>query len=201
MVRKPILVVLVCCLVAATASAQRPGLKEHKRAKKWFRKQEWLQGGIFKPEKGMDYDFFYAYYNMNPAAWQKAFAFIKNTNLDSLPKGKYPIDGDNVFASVTEDPTKDFDKTNWESHRKYCDLQIVVSGTEKMGRCQVSLATVTKPYDEKKDVANYSATGDMITVTTHHFMIFTPSEAHRPNITPGGNKVVKKCVIKVKVGH
>jgi biofilm protein TabA len=30
-------------------------------------------------------------------------------------------------------------------------------------------------------------------------MLFFPTEAHRPNITPGGNKVVKKIVIKVRV--
>jgi beta-galactosidase beta subunit len=29
-------------------------------------------------------------------------------------------------------------------------------------------------------------------------MVFFPTEAHRPNITPGGNKVVKKTVIKIK---
>jgi beta-galactosidase beta subunit len=30
-------------------------------------------------------------------------------------------------------------------------------------------------------------------------MLFFPSDAHRPNITPGGNKLVKKIVIKIKV--
>jgi biofilm protein TabA len=59
-------------------------------------------------------------------------------------------------------------------------------------------ATVTKAYDEKKDVANYSAEGSLHPSVPGTFFLFFPSDAHRPNITPGGNKPVKKLVIKIK---
>ena len=130
----------------------------------------------------------------------KAFAYLKNTDLNKIAKGKYPIDGDNVFASVTADSSKNFDKTNWESHRKYIDIQYVINGEEMIGVYPVSKATVTKEYDEKRDAANYSADGKLYSATPGTFFIFFPSDAHRPNITPGGNLVVKKIVIKVKAG-
>jgi len=114
-----------------------------------------------------------------------------------MATGKYVIDGTNVYASITEDPSKDYDKTQWESHRKYIDLQICNKREEKMGKYSFTQLTVTKPYDDTKDLANYSGEGKIYTVPAGTFMIFFPANAHRPNITPGGNKVVKKLVIKV----
>jgi biofilm protein TabA len=160
----------------------------------------WTGTGL-TPHKLINRKEFARQYQANKALWDEAFAFLKGRRLDTLSKGKYPIDGDNVYATVTEDPTKDFDKTNWESHRKYIDLQCVITGEERMGVCPVAAATVTKEYDEKKDLANYSAEGKQYDVPAGTFVIFFPGDAHRPNITPGGNKPVKKIVIKVRAAE
>jgi biofilm protein TabA len=169
------------------------------KANKWFKKKEWLNGAPLKPHKSINKEEFARQYRINKVYWDKAFAFLKAQDLQTIAKGKYPIDGDNVFASVTEDPSKDFDKTNWESHRKYIDVQCVLVGEERMGKWPVAEVTsITKPYDEAKDVANYIAPGKFYNIPGGTFIIFFPGEAHRPNITPGGNKVVKKLVIKVR---
>ncbi|MDB5223275.1 MAG: hypothetical protein JWN83_1942 [Chitinophagaceae bacterium] len=181
-----------------TAVAQDTNEWTKKKAKKWFKKKEWLGGLELKPHKTINVQEFARQYHANKAYWDKAFAYLKNTDLNNIPKGKYPIDGDNVFASVTADSSKDFDKTNWESHRKYIDIQYVINGEEKIGVYPVSDAAVTKEYDEKKDVANYSADGKLYSATPETFFVFFPTDAHRPNITPGDNKVVKKIVIKVR---
>jgi len=170
-----------------------------KSAEKWFKKKEWLNGAPLKPHKSINKEEFARQYRINKVYWDKAFAFLKEQNLQTIAKGKYPIDGENVFASVTEDPSKDFDKTNWESHKKYIDVQCVLVGEERMGKWPVAeVTTTTKPYDETKDVANYTAPGKFYNIPAGTFIIFFPGEAHRPNITPGGNKVVKKLVIKVR---
>jgi biofilm protein TabA len=170
-----------------------------KQAEKWFKKKEWLNDVPLKPHKSINKQEFARQYRINKAYWDKAFTFLKEENLQTLSKGKHAIDGDNVFASVTEDPSKDFDKTNWESHRKYIDVQCVLVGEERMGKWPVAEVTsTTKPYDETKDVANYTAPGKFYNIHAGTFIIFFPGEAHRPNITPGGNKVVKKLVIKIR---
>ena len=169
---------------------------QHK-AKKWFNKKEWMNGAPCTPNSSINKTEFAKQYHANKVYWDKAFAFLKGNNLNTIAVGKYPIDGTNVFASVTADPSKDFDKTQWESHRKYIDLQCVIEGEEKMGKSSLTQLTVTKPYDETKDGANYSGEGKIYAVPAGTFMIFFPSDAHRPNITPGGNKVVKKIVIKI----
>ena len=169
-----------------------------KKAKKWFKKKEWLDGLSLKPSKSVDYREFARQYHANKAWWDAAFAFLKNQDLNKIAKGKTTIDGDNVYASVTFDSTKNFDKTNWESHRKYIDLQYVINGAEKIGVYPVAKATVTKEYDEKRDAANYSAEGKLYDAGPGTFFLFFPSDAHRPNITPGGNLPDKKIVIKIR---
>lgn len=187
--------------LSGSVSAQSVATKAmtKKEAKKWFTKLEWLGGLQLKPHQSIDAQEFAKQYQLNKKYWDEAFAFMKNNDLQKMAKGKYPIDGDHVFASITEDPTKDFDKTNWESHRNYIDLQYVIEGEEKIGVSPVSKATVTKPYDEKHDAANYTAEGKIYNAAPGTFFIFFPLDAHRPGITPGGNKVVKKLVIKIEV--
>jgi YhcH/YjgK/YiaL family protein len=157
-----------------------------------------LSGLELHPHKTVDVQEFYRQYTANKSYWDKAFAFLNEHDLNTLSKGKYEIDGENVYASVTESRSRDFDSTGWESHRKYIDIQYVIDGKELIGVEQVSKATVTKPYVEKYDTANYSAEGKLYAASPGTFFIFFPSDAHRPNITPGGNKVVKKIVIKVR---
>src|ERR1700730_3464237 len=172
-----------------------------KKAIKWFKKKDWLNGLPMEPHTSINVQEFAWQYHQYQKYWDEAFAFLKTHDLKTLAKGKYPIDSNFVYASVTEDPSKDFDKTSWESHRKYIDLQYVIDGEEKMGIFPAAKAQVIKPYDENKDVANYVADGPTYSATPEAFFIFFPTDAHRPNITPGGNKVVKKIVIKVKAAE
>jgi YhcH/YjgK/YiaL family protein len=187
--------------LSGSVSAQNMATKAmtKKEAKKWFKKQEWLGGLQLKPHKSIDAEAFAKQYRLNKKYWDETFAFMKNNDLQKMTKGKYPIDGDHVFATITEDPTKDFNKTNWESHRNYIDLQYIIEGEEKIGVSPVAKATVTKPYNEKHDAANYTADGKIYSAVPGTFFLFFPSDAHRPSITPGGNKVVKKLVIKIEV--
>ena len=171
------------------------------KAKKWFKKKEYLNGLSATPYQEIDKVQFAQQYHLNKVLWDKAFAYLKQTNLQTLANGRYPIDGDNVYAIVTEAPTKDYDKTAFESHRKYIDLQYVITGIENMGRAPLASVTVSKPYNESTDLANYTGEGKIYTIPQGSFMLFFPSDAHRPNITPGGNKVVKKIVIKIKVAE
>ncbi|MCW3088467.1 MAG: glucuronyl hydrolase, partial [Sediminibacterium sp.] len=189
--------------IADRASVIDPyaNVEQAKNDARWLKKNDWANGLALMPHSSTNIREFARQYQLNTAYWDAAFRFMKEHRLDTMSKGKYPIDGENVFASITEDPSKDFEKTNWESHRKYIDLQYIVTGEEVIGVFPVSQATVTKEYDEKKDVANYAAYGVMHPSVPGTFFLFFPSDAHRPNITPGGNKAVKKLVIKIRAAE
>jgi len=182
---------------AQTAPAAETWTK--KKAEKWFKSRVWANGLKLNVQESIDKVEFAKQYNANKAAWDKAFAYFRDTNLDQLTPGKYPVDGDNVTASVTENPTKDYDKTNWESHRKFIDMQYVVQGAEKIGVVPLDKATVTKPYDEARDNANYSAEGTLYEAKPGTIYIFFPTDVHRPNIKVDGVEKDKKLVLKVRV--
>ena len=63
----------------------------------------------------------------------KSFDYIKTTNLKNLPAGKYPIDGENIFALVSEYKTKLESEGKLEAHKKYIDVQYVLNGEELIG--------------------------------------------------------------------
>jgi biofilm protein TabA len=170
-------------------------------ATKWVKENSWRHGFAINLAEGTDEVAFTTQYHMNPALWDKAFAYLKNTNLDTLSPGKYPIQGDDLFASVTIAPTKEFDKTNWESHKKYIDLQYVISGKEKIGVAPLASATVTKPYDETKDVANYTAEGIFHLAEPTVLFLFFPTDVHRPNVKVEGYDSDKKIVLKIRVAQ
>ena len=181
-----------------TAAQKTPKESEQLMVKKWYEQKEWLGGLQLQPHQTINEMEFARQYKINKVYWDKAFAFLKEQDLQTLANGKHPIDGDSVFAIVTENPTKDYDSTQWESHRGYVDLHYVISGEEKIGVYPITKLTVTKPYDASKDIANYSGEGKTYSAVPGTFFLFFPSDAHRPGITTGDKKADKKIVIKIR---
>ena len=171
-------------------------IPEH--AQEWFTSKVWKNGLTLDSDKSTDIEEFHKQYRGNTAGWDKAFTFLKTQDLQALQPGKYPIDGDNVYASVMEAPNMDFDKTSWESHRKFNDIQYVISGKERIGITTESAATVTKEYDEAQDITFYTAEGSLHSFQPGVFFLFFPKDLHRPCIKVDGYEPVKKIVIKVK---
>ena len=170
-----------------------------KSATKWLRSNEWKNGLKLDVHPSVNKIVFAEQYHKNKAVWDKAFAFLRDSNLLTLKPGKYVIDGDNAYATITEAPSKTFEQSAWESHRKYIDLQYVIKGEEKIGVAPIATATVIKPYDDSRDAANYNADGQYYIAIPGTFFLFFPGDAHRPNIKVDGYDIVKKLVIKIRM--
>ena len=59
-------------------------------AKKWFEKKEWLGGLQLQPHKTINKMEFARQYQVNKVYWDKAFAFLKEHDLQTLANGRYP---------------------------------------------------------------------------------------------------------------
>ncbi|GAA4311517.1 hypothetical protein GCM10023149_06540 [Mucilaginibacter gynuensis] len=164
----------------------------------WVKGKTWANGLTIKLSPDVDVVAFYKQYHANKALWDKAFAYLKNTDLGTIAPGKYPIDGDDVYAAITEGPSKEPDSARWEAHQNYIDLQYVIKGKEQIEVMPLKSATVTVPYDVVKDVAKYSGNGKYYNAEPSIFFLFFPNDVHRPSIKVDGVDVVKKLVIKVK---
>lgn len=170
------------------------------KASKWFNSRKWLNGVKLQPHKTIDQQEFARQYHANQAYWDKAFAFMKETDLATVKPGRYPIDGENVYASITEAPTRELDSSKFEAHQKYVDLQYVIKGKELIGVAPLSTLTVINPYDASKDIGFHAGEGKYYEALPGTFFIFFPKNAHRPGLKVKNLGVVKKLVIKVSTG-
>jgi biofilm protein TabA len=182
-------------------SSTDPAKWSTQKINKWFEKGEWLNGWNVKPDGSVNRRELAISYFKNKERWDKAFTFLKTNDLSKLEIKRYDIDGDNLYAPVSEYLTKNVGDAKYEAHRKYIDIQYVIQGIEQMSIAPVSMKDqVISPYDAAKDVefmtvkqsAEYNA-------TPSNFFIFFPSDIHRPGVKVGENTHVKKIVIKVKV--
>lgn len=131
---------------------------------------------------------------------QAAFAFISGNNLHSLPLGRYDLEN-GVFAIVQEYFTKE--ESVYEVHKKYIDLQYVVSGEEIIYVSDINeIQECVEIYDETKDIAFYQTAQSCrkVKLEKDTFVILFPNDAHKPCISVCGNpSEVRKVVVKIPV--
>lgn len=126
--------------------------------------------------------------------------FANSTNLENLENGKIGL-GNNVTAIINVYKTGDIKDKFIECHKKFIDIQLVVSGKEKIGFCNRKHCTVTEEYSGENDFEKVNCNLDFVTLHPAEFAIFFPNDAHMPGVNHSGDKeeIVKKIVFKVPV--
>jgi YhcH/YjgK/YiaL family protein len=168
---------------------------------KWFEKGDWLNGLQVKPDASVNRKEFAISYFKHKERWDKAFAFLKDNDLTKLEVKRHEIDGTSVYAPVSEYMTKNEEDARYEAHKKYADIQYVISGKELIGIAPMSdKKEITEPYDETKDVMFLTVSSiNNSNADPGRFFIFFPDDVHRPGLKDGENSQVRKVVVKVKV--
>jgi len=187
--------------LTASKKASDPATWSNKKIDEWFAKKEWSQGWTVIPDASINKREFAISFFKNKERWEKAFKFFVNNDLAKLETKRYDIDGDNLYATVSEYLSKNEETTNFEAHRNYIDIQYVITGKEIMNIAPLNTAKeVVTPYDNKKDIEFMKVEKTVKYVATpSNFFIFFPVDAHRPGLKDGVSSPVRKIVIKVKV--
>ena len=115
--------------------------------------------------------------------------------------GKYEVDGENLFYIVDEYETKPVQEGRLEIHRKYLDIQYIVSGEECIGVAPLEGLTEETVYDGKRDLAFYKFEPSMskLHMKQGMFAIFWPNEPHMPGRSINRTEMVKKIVVKIRM--
>ena len=115
--------------------------------------------------------------------------------------GRYEVDGDRIYYVIDTYLNRPTEQSHLESHRKYLDIQYVVSGREWIGCCPVEGLAVDRPYDVSKDVEFYKPASPIgrVLMTEGMFAIFFPHDAHMPGQMVERPEQVKKIVVKIRV--
>jgi biofilm protein TabA len=196
------LLLLILTILAINSIAQVDKTWTKENATQWCTSRTWAAGLQLQVFNDVNVVEFATQYQKNKTAWDKAFLYLSNTKLDTISAGKYYLMGDTVYVNVSENKPKAFEETKWEAHKKYIDIQYVAKGKEKMGVAPFNKATELEAYNEKKDVGFYSIPEPeckYYVAQPDTFLIFFPSDAHRPNIIVDGINTDKKIVIKIRV--
>lgn len=137
------------------------------------------------------------YKNVHPL-FAKAFAWISDQQLEALEPGKFPIEGTDLHASVSNKDGLKAADAKFEAHNNYIDIQVCIAATEQMGWKPRSACKSPKAeYDAAKDVIFYNDAPDMyFNLKAGQFVIFYPEDVHAPMI---GEGPIKKLVVKVKL--
>ena len=130
---------------------------------------------------------------------KKGFEFLKNTDLSAIEIGRYEIEGNNVFALVSEYESKEPKACRLEAHQIYADIQYLVSGKEAIGYVTLNDQEVTSAYNTEKDIVFFNGEATPLILETGMFAVFFPQDLHRPCMQINGPEKIKKVVVKVRV--
>ena len=128
-------------------------------------------------------------------------ALLNEDSVRNAAPGKYEVDGENLFYVVDEYETKPVEEGRLEIHRKYLDIQYIVSGCECIGTAPLEGLTEQTPYDGEKDLAFYMYEPSMsqLHLKQGMFAIFWPNEPHMSGRSINNAKTVNKIVVKVRM--
>jgi YhcH/YjgK/YiaL family protein len=138
-----------------------------------------------------------AYFNLSPGI-RRALEYLGTADLEALAPGRHDVDGDRVFALVSDYDTRTPAETFWEAHRQHVDVQYVHRGVERIGVGDLSAFNV-QSYDAERDLVVASgAEGQTVEVRAGEFVILLPDDVHMPGLTAQAAARVRKVVMKVR---
>jgi len=132
----------------------------------------------------------------------RAVEFLRRKDLAALKDGRVEIEGERLFALVQRYEPDPAAETVFEYHRKFIDVQYIVSGAEVIGWAPAARMRVSRPYDADKDVCLGSVRAGEWTpvrLTEGQLAVFYPEDAHAPKLPAGAAAPVMKIVIKAAV--
>lgn len=107
------------------------------------------------------------------------------------------MDGEEVFINTMDATLHSDDGYHPEYHKKYADLQLDITGSEGWG-------FTTNPGREIGDFTGDCGFQDSASVVTGtlgegRFVLFFPTELHKPGLVQHGCVGVRKAVVKIRM--
>lgn len=131
--------------------------------------------------------------------------FVLLRDMAALEPGRYDIDGDRIFASLSEAATGPAASRLFENHTLYTDIQIVLAGKERHGffpgpPAMASGCVPVRDEMAEKDLAFYTHPEDAVffTLAPMQYAVYFPEELHCPLCAAGEPETVRKVVLKIR---
>lgn len=139
-------------------------------------------------------------YQLSDVLYQHFIQFIETLDLSNLSLGRHEL-GDGIFAMVQQYSTKDVEGAMYEAHKKYVDVQWMLSGEERMDVSTLKSLVTTVDYTQVSDAQLFTHQKPDYTwlLYANDLAVFFPEDAHCPGLTAKSTTQVQKVVFKVPV--
>lgn len=127
----------------------------------------------------------------------RGLRFLAEADVGGLAVGRHEIEGESLFATVSDYTPKPVAQGRWEAHRRYLDLQFVASGVERFGVAPIGRLDAGE-YIPEKDITWLTGPGDYLTLAAGQFIVLWPGDAHMPGLDAGVPGPVRKVVVKIE---
>lgn len=119
-------------------------------------------------------------------------------SIKDRPAGKY--ERGEHFVLIQTPVTRDLDSVDYEAHRAYIDVQVVLEGPEVVRWAPLDSLEETRAYDGEKDVLFAKGAGSDVAVQPGMFYLMFPNDAHAPlgGVDGAIGAPLRKLVIKLK---
>jgi biofilm protein TabA len=128
-------------------------------------------------------------------------SFINTHNLSEMKEGVFEIRNKDLFARTVTYDLKEKNDGNFEAHRFYADLQIIIKGKERIQTAHHDDATVVSGYDSDGDYELFSCSKNIsdAILRPNEFALFYPNELHKPACSVDGEMTtIKKVIFKIR---
>ena len=126
--------------------------------------------------------------------------FIKKQKEENLSEGRYDLEN-GIFALVQKYVTKPLAGAQMESHKKYCDLQYIAEGKEKIYWASLRNLAVEDDRTPDADIVFYKSGPEQgyTLLTPGMFGYYASEDGHMPCIQAADSEPVTKIVFKIPV--
>ena len=107
------------------------------------------------------------------------------------------LEGEDLYVTRFDLETVPFEETFYESHKKYLDIHIVVSGRERVDIAHPDTLTLTQ---QQGDFYGYRGEAEQsVMLKPGNFLVVFPGDAHRLKIAVQEPEPFSRVVFKLKV--
>lgn len=130
----------------------------------------------------------------------EAIKFLESFDQNEYEDGsRIDIIDDDVYAFIATNNLKNDDDIFLEGHKRYADIQIVLSNSERMYYAHIDDSNPIDEYLQENDYQKYKSDKlTCINVMKNEFIIFFPEDIHGPGYIEK-NECARKLVVKVRV--
>ena len=136
-----------------------------------------------------------------PAPVNAALAQLMSMDIAQLAPGRYPLGDDpRQFFMLQTPTTAPLSELRPEAHQQHVDIQWVLAGIERYGVAQRNGTEITvEDLTDKHDIAFFDTPQNeaFFDLTPGMFVVFFPSDIHRPCCQVDAPAAVRKVVVKL----